>query len=482
MKGYSLLLAGALFTLPVGVNAQHHELFEECNYPLCSDEFLIDPLAEELVHVLENSLEKSFILDADINLELSGKSYNYDETFTEFSGSYNGGDMVLQKLGNMYHYKANGESLSISAEGNAEPRELLPFDFDATFNEEAILNFDTFQFAGKFDIESVDFHGNDTLTHVAEGILEVVELFEGKWITVDFQEIESEFPELSHYIQDLKADIFENDITEIYHVLACGISDLLLAGEIEVQKNGNTYTLSFPDSDLSLIVQTTYKGIISSIIIEGAFHDENEYDASYISFSPDVQIVFEYKTPYIAFPEITKDDWEITNIIEMVLEFEKDNILAEEKEDEYFYNLDVFDGNSAEAIEFLNTFGTETDQEFVISYVEQARVLDRRIRKKDIQVVADFYGQDLDEEDDWAVESIHRELMYSPHDDSEYRAYNQKYALEYALELIDNDRFEYGAYIPWEYYEASNLRLQTRGDVLVLLAKVRQSSLLTDAE
>jgi len=72
--------------------------------------------------------------------------------------------------------------------------------------------------------------------------------------------------------------------------------------------------------------------------------------------------------------------------------------------------------------------------------------------------------------------------MYSPHDDSEYRAYNQKYALEYALELIDNDRFEYGAYIPWEYYEASNLRLQTRGDVLVLLAKVRQSSLLTDAE
>lgn len=473
MKLHSLVVAGALFTLPFGVSAQHHSP---------SDDFLIDPLAEEVIHVLENSLEKSFIVDADIDLKLSGKEYNYDDTFTEFSGSYNAGDMVLQKSGNTYHYKANGESFSLSANGTAEPTELFPFDFDISFNEEAILNFDTFQFAGRFDIESVNFHGNDTLTHVAEGILEVVELFEGKWITVDFQEIESEFPELFYYIQDLKAEVLENDIAEVYNALAWGLSDLLASGEVEIQKNGNRYVLSIPHTDLSLTLNTTYKGIISSVSLTGSASNGSEYDGSYISFVPDVHFAFEYKTPYIAFPEITEDDWEITNIIEMVLEFEKDNILEEEKENEYFYNLDAFSGTPAEAIEFLNTYGTDLEKEFVASYTEQARVLDRRIRKKDIQVLADFYGEDVNGGDDWAVESIHRELMYSPHDDSEYRAYNQKYALEYALELIDSQRFEYGAYIPWEYYETSDLRLQTRGDILVLLAKARQSTLLTDAE
>lgn len=491
MKTVSFFAAGVALVFPMLVTAQAPTLYSgggcslEYEYDCIDYTAEIDPLAEEVIDIIESSLDRNFVATANVAVDVEGVEYNYDDTYTDYSINYSAENFAVKKNENAYHIDIDGESLSLLVDGTTSPSYMLPVEFDITWNEEAVLDFDTFQFAGRFDIESVDTHGNESFSHLVDGVLEIVELFENKWIVLDFEEIENSFPDLAEAVQEMKDDFmyeFESsDVNNAYEMLRWGLSEAILYGLATVEKSGNQYTITISDqhadepSSITIILSTTRGGNISNLEVLGSVTDYDYWDeASFMTVSPVVNVDFTYTTPSVVFPEITEDDWEVTNIVEMFLEFAKDDILEEQEELKYFENLESFQGTAEDAIVFLNENGTDTDRAFVAEYVEQAKVFDRRIRKKDIQLAADYYTWS----DDWTVGAVYRELMYSPYDDSEYRYYNQKYAIEYMMEILDPNRFEYGSYIPWDYYERSSLQLQSRGDILILFAKMKKSEMM----
>lgn len=434
-----------------------------------------NPLASEVISLFEKTFEQNFTTNIDFSFDINGEHFNWNDDKTTYSVSYDVNDASITKNNNAYHTINNNQKLSVSADG---VESYFPLEIDATFTEEEILNFDTFQFAGKFSVDNIDTHGNDSVRHIVEGIMEFVELFENKWIVLDVLEIENEFPELAEYIQEMKADFEEESDLNGYEQIQWALSKLLETGAVSVEKKGFNYIISFTEEYISKtnplqIILSTKNNTITNIAVKGSFNYKDSWREDTATINISSEISFVYKTVPVTFPKISADDWEITNILEMILEFTKDDIVEKSEKREFFENLNAFTGNSSDAITFLNANGTENDKAFVAEYVTNAKKLDRRIRSKDLRVIGQYY--DFEE---YQIEYLADDLSYSPYRDINDFDYIYKNGFETLIIVFQEQSNREYAYIPWDIYDELDYRLKTRGDVLISLAKVRKAELL----
>ncbi len=439
-----------------------------------------DLLANEVISLVQKSFEQNFSTNIDFFIDINGENFDWKDNKTTYSISYNVDDASITKNKNAYHIINNNQKFSISVDGIES---YLPLEIDATFSDEEILDFDTFQFAGKFSINTLNTHDNDSVRHIVEGIMEFVELFENKWIVLDVVEIENEFPEIIEYIQTMKEDFDEESDINGYAELKWAFTSALENGYATIEKKGTTYIISFlPEIGDEIVISKTHplqiilstkNNAITNIAIEGSFDYKNSWDNDNASINISSNIAMSYKTIPITFPEISANDWEITNIIEMFLEFTKEDIIQKSKEREKFENLNSFTGNASDAIEFLNKNGTENDIIFVREFITNAKKLNRRIRLQDLRLTVEYY--DIE---DSRIQYLARDLAYSPYKPEDEYVYSYKDGFETLMSGFQEDsNLEY-IYIPWDIYDTMNYQLKTRGDILITLAKVRKAELM----
>ena len=253
--------------------------------------------------------------------------------------------------------------------------------------------------------------------------------------------------------------------------------------ELNLEVVNNVYTLTSPDSNIvvKIVLNTNYNDYtISSISVQGderwvnEWSDSEEESDEYSNVDLDVSVNFSYENPVITFPTIEKKDFDITGFYKMFLEIEKADIVAEQKENQFYLNLNKFSGNADDAVKYLKENGTKLDIEFVNNYIKTAKNLNLHIRLRDLKELS-VYGLD-----DWDIKYLYDDIKYDVNEYFSNNEYDDKYVLETLLEAFD----ESGAYhtIDWDVYDKLNISIDRRGDIVILLAKMRTAEKLRGAE
>ena len=100
--------------------------------------------------------------------------------------------------------------------------------------------------------------------------------------------------------------------------------------------------------------------------------------------------------------------------------------------------------------------------------------LNLHIRLRDLKELS-VYGLD-----DWGIQYLYDDIKYDVNEYFSNNEYDDKYVLETLLEAFD----ESGAYhtIDWDVYDKLNISIDRRGDIVILLAKMRTAEKLRGAE
>ncbi len=459
---------------------------------------------EVLADAFLNTFDANFTAKILSNISANGLDIDWSGVETEYIIDAKADNVEIKKTDNAFSYIADNANVSFSINSDEEEyANFFPFKGFVNWSEQGVLNFDTFQFALKTKLNTLEID-NDHIKNLIGGFLELYELFENKWIALDFVELEKEFPELKDFLTEIKDDLYyELNIDDVYdfvNYLAIGIDYTVENGSLIIAKSENVYTLTSPDSDIVLTIALNSNKTISLISVKGNERWVNEWSdfedesKEYSDVTVDVSVSFTYQNPRISFPIIEKKDFDITNFYKMYLEIEQSEIVTEQKENQFYLNLNKFNGDAEDAIDFL-TKGENTENKldsiFVRNYVEHAKNLDRRIRLSDLSELS-VYGLD-----EWDINYLYDDIKYNENknisencvdpyikrsndenlcDTSYGDRYDEKYVLETLLELFDiNNNIHY---INWDTFEKLDYSLKTRGDILILLAKIRKAEKL----
>jgi len=444
---------------------------------------------EILSDAFVKTFNADFIGDIDADISADGVDIDWDGVKTEYTIDATAKNVTFKKTNNAFSYIAKNTNVDFFVNSDDDEYPTF-FPFEGTFNwsEQGVFDFEKFKFAFISNINTLEID-NKSVNNVLAGALEIYELFENKWIALDFVALNEEFPELKTYIADLQDDLYYeleiDDIADLIDYLAIGIDVAVEKEDLVIVKSGNVYTLTVPDSEIVFVIVLNNDGTVSSISVKGEQFGENNFDSEteseeYSHVNIDIKVNFLYKPAIIRFPTIEKQDFDITNFYRMYLELEQADIIAEEKENQFYLDLNVFTGNANDAATYLLENGTKEDFVFVKNYIENAKKLDRNIRLKDLKELS-IYGLDK-----WDIDYLYDEMKY---DVNGYNSdeYDNKYALETLLEAFDisNLGLEYSKtyhYIPWDIYEELDISLDKRGDILILLAKIRKAEALREAK
>ncbi|HID92169.1 TPA: hypothetical protein EYG96_01875 [Candidatus Gracilibacteria bacterium] len=442
---------------------------------------------EILSDALVNTFNSDFTATINSDISVNGVDIdNWNETKTVYIIDAKATDVMIKKSGDSIAYTVNGANIDFSINSDEEKyAKFFPFKGTVNWSEQAILNFETFQFAFKGLLNTIEID-NSHINNLIGGFLEIEELLENKWISLDFVELNNTFPELETFIADIQDDLsYELDIDDIESAvdyLAIGIDFAVETGELVIVKSGNVYTLTVPEKNIVITVVTS-NNKISSVSVQGNERWE-DYDYSetneYSDVEIDVKVEFSYYTPSIVFPKIEEKDFDITAFYKMYLEIKQVEILEEQKENQFYLDLNVFAENVNEAVTYLTKNGNKTDIEFLREYLTNAKNLNRRIRLSDIQQLS-AYGLD-----EWDIDYLYEDIKYDVNKGlySSSR-YDDKYILENFLEIFDSSNIRLGYkstyhYIDWDIFEKLEYSISTRGDILILLAKIRTAEQLRD--
>ena len=445
--------------------------------------------------ILSDAFVKTFNANftATINSDIhaDGVDIDWSGVKTEYIIDATAKNVFLKKSNNAFSYTANGANLDFSINSdNEDYPTFFPFKGTVNWSEQGVFDFEKFQFAFKSNINTLEID-NKSVNNVLAGGLEVYELFKNKWIALDFIALNEEFPELKTLIAGIQDDLdYELDIdgmADLIDSLAIGINFAVETGDLVIVKSGNLYTLTAPDSDITLVIMLNTNGTVSGISVNGEERWTNEWSYSeieseeYSNVNVDVTVKFSYKTPVITFPIIEKQDFDITSFYKMYLEIEQADIIVEQKENQFYLDLNVFTGNANDAATYLLESGTKTDIIFVQNYIANAKNLNRNIRLRDLKELSVYALEE------WDIEYLYDEIKYDVNGYNSNNRYDNKYTLETLLEAFDmsNIASEYPNtyhYIPWDIYAKLDILIDTRGDILILLAKIRKAEALQDAK
>lgn len=476
--GSSLFIMSSAFGMhhasdPFMLNPLEVRIHEESEKKEVSLPIITNPLAEELTNVITNSLDKNYELTANVKVSVNGEFDKTNEDVT-LSGEYKSGNIVLDKNKNTFFYKNDDQTIDIKVDVKKAKsfKRIFPLNLTVNFSEEAVLNFDDFKFAGKFNIIDVDTYNNKTLSNIVNGITEITELFEDKWVTIDVPELKTEFPifaeEIDNVIFEIKEEI---DVQNpLYYVL----NNLENAGIMKISKNDSSYFIEFLDNafftvnsenPLKINILTNDKGFVANFDLNGEIKIDSPFayleNEEFVKINFDTSINVNYVSPTIEFPVLEKNDWEVTKIITMFLEFGREYKEKEIAEENFYKNFNNFEGNYDDAIEFIIENGTDKEVKFAKSYVESARKLDRRIRNKDLRLILDYNN---------SPEYIRTDIVYYLENTSIDNDYYQKRLFEEFLDIFNEDMM-YSPYVKNDIFEEINISFNTRGDILIFLAK-----------
>jgi hypothetical protein len=448
---------------PLEIRAHEESSVDKVSLPI-----ITNPLAEDLTKVIINSLEKDYELNANAKININGELDKNNEDIS-FSGEYISGNIILNKNKNTYFYKNNDQIIDIKVDVKKAKsyKRIFPLNLTVNFSEESILNFDDFKFAGKFNLINIDTHNNKTLSNIVGGITEITELFENKWITIDVPALKTEFPIFAEDIDDFISEIKEEiDVQNpLYYVL----NNLENSGIMQISKNDSNYSIEFLDNPfftvnsenpLKINILTNDKGVVASFDLTGEVKLNLPFSQDeFVKINFNTNIDVNYTSPKIEFPVLEKDDWEITKIITMFLEFGREYKEKELSEENFYKNFNEFTGSYDEAIDFILGNGTGKEIEFTRDYVTSAKKLDRRIRNKDLRLVLDY-----NDSPKYILTDI---IYYLEKGDNEYY---QKRLFEEFLGIFNEDMM-YSPYVKSDIFEEINISFKTRGDILIFLAK-----------
>lgn len=308
-------------------------------------------IAEEVIAIIKNTTTADFSNTTTIEVSAQGKNDEYS-----FAGKYESGDMIVKKNGDEYEMSSTQEKFSITGSKNSESTKqeitdiFFPLNLSANYHRNLLANFDTFRFAGKFGYNDVTVLNNTNLKNIVDGVMEIAQITENKWIEINFAELEAQYPQTFKDFDNVKQEIsdeFEdvNIEQEIVKIIAEGVEQEILT----MTKTGSNYTITAHDNTEELnvwgtttpvITMTVRNGLITNITIKGSLDIKEETENLEVKGDMSITSTFQYGKPEITWPIFEDQDIEITKIVKMFIEFAEKDAEIQKIENQFWYNLE----------------------------------------------------------------------------------------------------------------------------------------------
>lgn len=450
----------------------------------CTTSVFAQSPAEELSAVFQNTLHQNFTAEMNADTQFS---FVEDTQALHFDISYP--QATLQKYGNDFSYSLTENFVVSGLDQHSTSDSFFPFTVTGSEKQEGVFNFVLGKYAVKFSELDLETTGSPRTESVVDGMMEIVELFENKWIELDFDKLMKKYPEFATDLESAKTEIF--DITEISYTLGMGIEQLL--AEVRIEKKGNIFRIMPPEysgiDDVYAEI-TVQNNIITQITIHAVLPSMNN-DLQTFNFTMSASFQYNTSSP-ISFPSFNKNDLEVTNIVGMFLEFAK-NSQKEEMKRKAFWNtlaspLPVVSLLSAQDEEFISSLSASEEtknalrillssqhKEHVKAFLKNSKNLNKKITKREYSKLLTLFNVDTYDKK-YMVESFQNDLL-SARDETMYSyEYEQN---TYARTRLVEDFIQIFAaeymYVPYDVELSEDLFVATRADLIELWARYVQA-------